>query len=619
MANTWKFPITNGYQFRGLSANELDNKDSPTQTFVREIIQNSNDAHVQYPVKVEFDKFDLKTSDFPDIEGFRRTLELCKKETQSDSAGKRDLEAYNSRISSIASDHICVVRVSDYNTTGLTGSNSTARDTPWNAATLGKGVTPKGGSSGGSKGRGKESFYRMSEIGCVFFSTLDEDRNEASIGCSYQITHRDEDGTHEDFGCYNDVNGKFSRMQLFLQPGYKRNEPGTDIYIPAFRMEKDTAEQIKTAAVRDFYVSILEGKLEISVFGEKIDNSSLVSTIDSLMPSDTRSKNYKTLAMLKEKICCFNKGPVASTKDYDIYLAPSEYTISVSGVRAGMTIKWDFYKLPEKITGLVVIRSDDASRLLVEAENISHNDWNARNVDPKRRRAVNDLLNRIRADIKNEADKLAGNDKSTSLDVSGLAEYLPAATNKGDPKIAMKEYSFDPIKNVRIAKKTRKNTEDSTPQTNEKLNSEIDENKTDATDTNTGPANHNPDPRPHEQGRPGVVPNPENDYERIFRKAELTDVEYICLKNRSNEYRVSFTSKINGKIRLKIGILMSDGKPGDSADVISATDSNGKTLPIDEGKIGPLDVVKNEKYSMKIRIDYPISCRIELGGEIVDQ
>ena len=64
---------------------------------------------------------------------------------------------------------------------------------------------------------------------------------------------------------------------------------------------------------------------------------------------------------------------------------------------------------------------------------------------------------------------------------------------------------------------------------------------------------------------------------------------------------------------------MSDGKPGDSADVISATDSNGKTLPIDEGKIGPLDVVKNEKYSMKIRIDYPISCRIELGGEIVDQ
>lgn len=623
MANTWKFPITKGYQHRGLSANELDNKDSPTQTFVREVIQNSNDAHNAYPVKVEFDKFDLRTSDFPDLKGFKKTLELCRNETMSDSAETRDRDIYDSRIASVSADYMRVMRISDYNTTGLLGSDSNQRDTPWNAATVGKGVTPKNGSSGGSKGRGKESFYRMSEIGCVFFSTLDKNGKEASIGCSYQITHGDSDGTHEDFGCYNDENDEFSRSQLFLQPGYVRNQAGTDIYIPAFQMEKNIAEQIKMAATRDFYVSILEGKLIIYVFGEKIDCDSLPNIINSLMMTfDSKSKNYKNLAILKEKIDCFKKGPVEATDDYDIYLRQSEYTPYVSGIRAGMTIKRDFIKLPERITGLVVIRSENASRLLIGAENISHTEWNVNNVDPKERQNVKKLLQRIHCDVKKEADKIAGNNKTTSLDVSGLAKYLPASTDKGDPKITMKEFSFDPIRNVRIAKKPLKKNDDDeypSPQTKEKLSAEIVEDENRNTDEDTGPANHNPDPRPHELKRPAVVPSPENDYERVFKKAELKNVGYICLNSNSNVYRVVFTSKISGRICLKIGIIMSDGKPGDSADVISAEEKNGETLPITEGKIGPLNVVKNEGYSMKIKIDYPISCRIELEGEIVDQ
>ena len=131
-----------------------------------------------------------------------------------------------------------MLRISDFNTTGLTGSKEEGSNA-WTNVTVGTGISDKAGGSSGSHGRGKDSFYEISSIGTVFFSTLDVDGNEASMGVSKQITFNDDGKKHDSLGCYLDDGKKFSNKQLMLDPYFSRNEPGTDIHIASLSKYED--------------------------------------------------------------------------------------------------------------------------------------------------------------------------------------------------------------------------------------------------------------------------------------------------------------------------------------------------------------------------------------------
>ncbi|MFA7342093.1 MAG: hypothetical protein WCY65_02870, partial [Candidatus Methanomethylophilaceae archaeon] len=145
----WNFPPHQG-QFIGLTSTKMDNKQSRVHTFTKEICQNSSDAVEQKPVIIEFDRFVLPMNEFPDLDGFRKTIDLCQKTAEGyekDFSTKEKLEEIQSILSK---DSIHVLRISDFNTTGLLGSRIKKISSPWRSLTLSKGISDKCGTSGGS-------------------------------------------------------------------------------------------------------------------------------------------------------------------------------------------------------------------------------------------------------------------------------------------------------------------------------------------------------------------------------------------------------------------------------------------------------------------------------------
>lgn len=150
------------------------------------------------------------------------------------------------------------------------------------------------------------------------------------------------------------------------------NRELTSILLHLMRLKNDDY-QIKLAVIRDFFISIIEGKLIAEVNGTTIDEESIYSVLDGL---DAPEDDQETIANIMELINCYRLGPKFSCKDYDIYLDKSEKFYRVASVRAGMTISREFHKLPhDNYMGLVIIRSNEASALLLKSEDISHNSW----------------------------------------------------------------------------------------------------------------------------------------------------------------------------------------------------------------------------------------------------
>ncbi|UAL08375.1 MAG: hypothetical protein KRP56_03790 [Candidatus Methanogranum gryphiswaldense] len=622
MKSCWKFPKTNSYQKIGINANEIDSRNSPIQTFVREICQNSNDSSVKSPVKVVFHKFMINTADFPDVDSFREVLGYCKNETRKIDKNTFAFEKYQQRENYLNKQNMTVMRISDFNTTGLIGSNENEDSaTPWNAITLGKGISNKDSQSGGSKGRGKESFYRMSGIGCVFFSTLDTEGYEASLGCSYQITYRDDDNVkHDSVGCYNDENEKHSAHQLFLDPDFSRDVPGTDIYIPAFIDSSNDDDQIKLAVIRDFFVSILEKKLIIDINGVIIDDNSIQYVLGCLNP--IAEEEVAEINRISELIKCFLEGPKYICADYGIYLAKSEDNFYVASVRAGMTISSKFHKLPrEKIIGLAIIRSPKASSLLLSAEDISHNEWNIEVTDESRKKDVKNLINAIKGDIRKIADEMTALDMKDSKDAIGLNRYIPVNDENENVEISKKEFFYDPISRVKTKKKS---SELSKPLATVKSilpAGQTEEESSFDYDSDTKPIHNDTNESVVDPLPPSVNPVSDSDYKRIFkiRQVNLIKVRTICTDIKNNSYHIMFNVDSSDEIYLKAHIIYADNSDGGAVDIKAAYGPNGTKYNVSDGRIGPIHPIKNERNALTIVLDYPISCRIDVEGEKIVQ
>ena len=373
--NKWIFPEYGGFKKEGKNANEIDNRESPIQTFVREICQNSADAAVQYPVRVEFSEYTIDSSDFPDLDGLKHVLECCKKEGNIQRHSTETRDYYQSCLDSVSSKTIRMLRISDFNTTGLIGSKEDGSNA-WNNVTVGTGISDKAGGSSGSHGRGKDSLYEISSIGTVFFSTLDIEGNEASMGVSKQITFNDDGKKHDSLGCYLDENENFSDKQLMLDPNFYRYEPGTDIHIASLSKYEDEEYQMMLAVIRDFFVMILDQKLIVSINGSEINYHNIVNKLESLKPRNDEEKNV--IRYTRELIACYLKGPIEECEGYSLYLAQSEDYFYVTTVRNGMAIDSRFHKLPQDhIIGLIKINKKETSDLLLMSEDISHNSWTA--------------------------------------------------------------------------------------------------------------------------------------------------------------------------------------------------------------------------------------------------
>src|SRR5690606_28083857 len=125
------------------------------------------------PVVVEFQKEWLPTNLLPDkdqlLETFKRCLDYSKKLNN-----EKATNFYNKAIHILKEAKISSLRVSDYNTTGLTGSKDEEGGN-WYSLINSTGQSSKPGSAGGSYGIGKSAPLACSALRTVLYSTFDRD------------------------------------------------------------------------------------------------------------------------------------------------------------------------------------------------------------------------------------------------------------------------------------------------------------------------------------------------------------------------------------------------------------------------------------------------------------
>ena len=188
----WRFPSNDYGENKGINDTGVAMfRGTPLKSLAREICQNSLDAGETFPVRIEFELFEAESSKLPGRDVLENAFDRCLDFWKSVKAmGTREhFENAKKKIN----EAVCpVLRISDFNTCGLTGSREEI-NTNWTNLTKSSGSSDKKGTAGGSFGIGKFAPFACSDVSTVFYSTLDKENKEAYQGVSRLVTF-----THED-------------------------------------------------------------------------------------------------------------------------------------------------------------------------------------------------------------------------------------------------------------------------------------------------------------------------------------------------------------------------------------------------------------------------------------
>ena len=243
---------------------------SIAESLARETIQNSLDAVAgEGPVRVTFELQTTRTEDLPDIATLQSVIDAALPEYRNHQ-GAHLIEDAAAALGSTFTD---VLRVGDYGTTGLTGSERLADSaSALSALTRGSGVSSSDGSRGGSFGIGSKAGLAASTLRTVFFnSKTHPDQPDVFAGYSCHASFIDSHGVRRvASGYYRDrkVLDDFAYLQSWqpFAPFEPRTEAGTDVYVVGYRGAEDDPhlQDIRRAVARYFLAAIFHGRLIVT-------------------------------------------------------------------------------------------------------------------------------------------------------------------------------------------------------------------------------------------------------------------------------------------------------------------------------------------------------------------
>ena len=302
----WRFPSNDHGENKGINDSGVATfRGTPLKSLAREICQNSLDATRDKTVKVEFNVFSIPTQNVPGMnvlkDAFRRCLDFWG--TQKAITTK---EFYTNAIDVSQKENCSFLRISDFNTIGLTGTTGEI-NTNWTNLTKSSGASDKKGTAGGSYGIGKFAPFACSDFSTVFYSTYNEDEEVAYQGVSRLVTfRRDDDETTQGIGYFGNEKNTPVREQLFLEPGFNRSTGnyGTDIYIAGYKFANgDWQKDIIVSILDGFLGAIWNEKLTIQVGDKEVSKNTLQDLIEIYKDdlTDYTEKYYSVLMSSETK------------------------------------------------------------------------------------------------------------------------------------------------------------------------------------------------------------------------------------------------------------------------------------------------------------------------------
>lgn len=425
----WRFPSNDFGENKGINDSGVTMfRGTPLKSLAREICQNSLDAATGTKTFVEFNMFEISSAQIPGkcdlLDVFKRCLSFWE--------GQKALttkEFFLNAIDKISEDSCKFLRISDFNTTGLTGSRE-EQNTDWVNLTKSSGASDKKGTAGGSYGIGKFAPFACSDFSTVFYSTYDIHEERAYQGVSRLVTFTREDNQNtQGTGYYGNERNTPVYEEIDLDPCFKRNDKdyGTDIYIAGYKYGGENWQ-------KDIIVSILDGflgaiwheKLEVKVGDVYISKAKLNNIMD-LYRDDLTTYTDKYYEVLISSDTIWYKEDFLGMGELELglLLGNQDSSNRISMIRqTGMKIM-DKDRLPGHIpfTGIMFINGKEINERLRLIENPEHTRWEPeRSKNPIRERQLLKSLNEF---IKAKLEEAISSGAGESIDAVGVGVFIP--------------------------------------------------------------------------------------------------------------------------------------------------------------------------------------------------
>lgn len=442
----WIFPKNNNGPITGIGEAGVETfKGSPFNSLAREICQNSLDARLDngQPVVVEFNEFKMPIEQLKSADELKDAF-FRSKDFWQKLNNRKTVDFFEKALDIVNSNQVSVLRISDFNTTGLTGSDQ-EYGTAWYNLVKSSGVSDKGGSSGGSFGIGKSAPYACSNLRTIYYSTLDINGLVASQGVSRLVTFKDSDGdTTYGTGYYGNTESVTPiERPLFLDHNHARTNSGTDIYILGFQDDNGWKLEMIKAIIEGYLIAIHEDKLRVVVGGEEISKDTLPTLIETYKDKLKYAYNYYQVLISEETQELTYEMENLGKFNLKILLNQGFHRkILVTRIN-GMKL-FDKANISSTIqfAGILRLIDEDVNEFFRLLEPPEHNAWEPERAGNKT--LAKNRIKEINKFMKDSVIELGKVPTSDEVDAEGVGEYLPDDISLLDDTKAKED--VDPIK-----------------------------------------------------------------------------------------------------------------------------------------------------------------------------
>ncbi|MFM9281358.1 hypothetical protein [Paenibacillus jiagnxiensis] len=421
---SWKFPLNDGGTREGLNDAGIETFAGSPASLVRETIQNALDAKISdsKPVIITYNCEFLPKNVFPEWQQFVETLQSCLEFSILTESHQDEINFFKEALKVFEEDHIAFMKVSDYNTTGLSGSDNSLKG-KWFALVKAVGVSNKGDEDGGSFGIGKAAPFECSMLRTVFYNTIDQENKKAFQGSARLVSHYNEQkeltrGT----GFFGETNGNLPITEYNPHPFFTRTEIGTDIFIAAFKNIENWKIVTIQTVIENFFVAIMDNKLVVYAGDTVIDNTTIGRLIEQYFAGeDSKLPSYFEAFTRKEPYFFEPNFKNRGTIELYLKLGSDQNNTIAMFRKTGMMIKQRQFRSPLKFSGVFIASGDEMNKLLKKMEPPKHDDWiSSRAKERGASKVLSDMYGWIAEQIKSLVRQNTGD----TMDLEGISQYL---------------------------------------------------------------------------------------------------------------------------------------------------------------------------------------------------
>jgi len=436
----WNFPLNNGGSERGINDEGLEHfRSRPIGLLGREICQNSLDAGCSDehgPVRVSFGLQNVSVDGIPGVQQLKESMQACSEYWKEH---EKTRKFFNSAIQTLSGSLIPVLRISDFNTTGILGARKVAHS-DWHNLIKSIGVSEKGVGKGGSFGIGKSAPFNCSKLRTVFYSTLDADGVYAFQGVARLVTHLSIQCPSEKtqgIGYYGIEDGNLPILELSEIPdGFLRTEPGTDVVVVGFNYPESWKDELAKSVLSDFFLAIHERHLEVLVGDIEITRTSLLDLVEKFSEGDAEFKTAQYYDCLISGDHQKFEEDLDSLGKLELYIKRVKNgTKRVAMFRdIGMLIKEKkHFRTPIRFSGVFIPHGEALNLKLKSLEPPRHDDWSPERVgdDPSSISEAEKFIKAIYKWVNDKVKKVVQAEQSDSVDAAGMGRYLPDEFDEG--------------------------------------------------------------------------------------------------------------------------------------------------------------------------------------------